>query len=132
MHVRVERGDRVERALHLARKDDTPHQEGASCHGVSHVLVGVAPVGQHMRRDERERITLCIIRCRVEVLIGLRVRQFGGRCAAVGISGIDAAFAQEGNALRVRHIVILCRPYAARLFCALCVSWRPQGPGMPQ
>ena len=77
MHVRVERGDRVERALHLAGKDDTPHQEGASCHGVSYVVVGVAPVGQHMRRDERERITHCIIRCRVEVLIGLRVRQFG-------------------------------------------------------
>jgi hypothetical protein len=73
--VREERGDRVERALHLARKDDTPYQEGASCHGVSHVVVGVAPAGQHMGRDQRDRIAHCIIRCRVEVLIGLRVRR---------------------------------------------------------
>ena len=72
MHVRVERGDRVERALHLAGKDDTPHQEGASCHGVSYVVVGVAPAGQQMRRDERDRIGPCVFGCRVEMLIGLR------------------------------------------------------------
>jgi hypothetical protein len=40
---------------------------------VSHIVVGVAPVGRHMRRAERERIT-CINGCRVELLIGLRVR----------------------------------------------------------
>jgi hypothetical protein len=64
---------------------------------VSYVVVGVAPVGQHMRRDERDRITHCIIRCRVEVLIGLRVRQ-GGRAfwPADGISGIETRIAQEG------------------------------------
>lgn len=126
MHGRVERGDRVERALHLARKDDTPHQEGASCHGVSHVLVGVAPVGQHMRRDERERITHCIIRCRVEVLIGLRVRQFGGRYAAEGISGMDAAFAQEGMRRLTRCVLSLCYPFAVRLFDAPYVSSTPR------
>lgn len=38
-------------------------------------MVGITPAGQHMRRDERDRIAHCIIRCRVEVLIGLRVRR---------------------------------------------------------
>ena len=128
----MERGDRVERALHLARKDDTPHQEGASCHGVSHVLVGVAPVGQHMRRDERERITHCIIRCRVEVLIGLRVRQFGGRCAADGISGIDATIAQEGMRWLTRYVLPECYPFAVRLFDAPCASWTQPDRGTPR
>jgi len=41
-------------------------------------VVGVAPVGQHMRRVPRDRIA-CIIGCRVEVLIGLRVRLSSGR-----------------------------------------------------
>ena len=40
---------------------------------MSHIVVLIAPVGQHRRRDERGRIT-CIIGCRVELLIGLRVR----------------------------------------------------------
>lgn len=131
MHGKVERGDRVERALHLARKDDTPHQEGASCHGVSHVLVGVAPVGQHMRRDERKRITHCIIRCRVEVLIGLRVRQFGGRCAADGISGMDTAFAQEGMRW-LKQVLTACYPFAVRLFDAPCASWTQPDRGTPR
>ena len=36
-------------------------------------MVGVAPVGQHMRRVLRDSIAW-IIGCRVEMLIGLRVR----------------------------------------------------------
>ena len=36
-------------------------------------MVGVAPEGQDMRRVERGCIT-CIVGCRVEFLIGLRVR----------------------------------------------------------
>jgi hypothetical protein len=42
---------------------------------VSHIVVGVAPVGQQVDRASRDRIAHCIIRCRVEVLIGLRVRR---------------------------------------------------------
>jgi hypothetical protein len=42
---------------------------------VSQIVVGVAPVGQHMRRASRDRIACSIIGCRVEVLIGLRVRR---------------------------------------------------------
>ncbi|MEO5815214.1 MAG: hypothetical protein ABIT20_08045 [Gemmatimonadaceae bacterium] len=41
---------------------------------MSQIVVGVASVGQHMRRALRDRIA-CIIGCRVEVLIGLRVRR---------------------------------------------------------
>jgi hypothetical protein len=51
----------------------TPRTGRDSCYGVSKFVVCVAPAGQHMRRTPCDRIA-CIIGCRVEVLIGLRVR----------------------------------------------------------
>ena len=85
-----------------------------------------------MRRDEREHITHCIIRCRVEVLIGLRVRQFGGRCAAGGISGMDTAFAQEGMRWLTRYVLTRCYPFAVHLFDVPYVSVMRLDRGTPR